>query len=122
MKMSVTLSGQVTVEAQLDAIPTYTITITASTSTGTTLGTTKVEASAASPASYSIPNLPPGQCFVNFTADQLTEISEIILLGVSASNVIDVQMSVPEDSDTSAADTRMPVNITGKGQMTVGGN
>jgi hypothetical protein len=89
--MSITLSGTVSV-ASSGENAVYTITITASTSNGTTLGTTEIQASAASPVSYKITNLPPGQTFVKFQSDKLIEVSEIILLGLNAANVIDVEM------------------------------
>jgi hypothetical protein len=58
------------------------------------LGTTEIKVSSTSPASYKIMNLPPGRVS-RFSSDKLSEVSEVILLGESASNVIDVEMFLP---------------------------
>jgi len=38
-----------------------------------------------------------GRCLVNFTSDQLNEVSENILLGEGVANVIDVEMSIQDE-------------------------
>jgi hypothetical protein len=97
--MSITLSGTVTVEKSTGDDPVFTITITASPSGGTAIGT-EIQASAANPGSYEIQNLPPGQCAVTFKSETLENVKEIVLLGASAANVVDAEMFY---SDVAAA-------------------
>ncbi len=90
--MSVTLSGTVEIELAANSNPVFTITITAATPQGTTLGSTQIPASAASPGSYEMKNLEPGQTYITFQGDQLVEQTQIALLSGNASNVVNVSM------------------------------
>jgi hypothetical protein len=109
--MSIKVTGTVTIENATGSDTVFNITVTASTSLGTTVGTAQVQASATSPGTYTIDNiLTPGPINLTFQGENLFDVTEVGMLGTMATNVVDATMQAVVTLSGTVSGSKGPIS------------